>query len=267
MSESIITKLYNGKIEVRLSDSHIYYINGERNTGVTTYCGIKDKSQPLIYWAVGLFRDYLYEKLPEGINEGHIEEGARLHSVRKQEAATIGDMAHSWIEKYLKGEKPEMPDHDSAVIAVNAFLDWVKEHKVKFISSERIVYSKKYDYSGKLDAEAIVDGKLCLVDIKTGNDLRNDVKLQTAAYLMADIEESKKKYKGRWAVRLAKETEEEYLARMEKKGREAKSYVAFEAMYLDENGGSLKEDFEAFLACVNLYRWNKQTDFYANSKK
>ena len=133
MSESIITKLYKGRVEVKFfPESHIYYIDGKRNTGVTTLIGIKDKSRPLIIWAIGLFRDYLYEKLSEGINEGHIEEGAKLHSVQKKQAGTIGDMAHEWVEKYIKGEKPEMPDNDAAVIAVNAFLEWTKEHKVKF---------------------------------------------------------------------------------------------------------------------------------------
>lgn len=263
MSEFTLTKLYKGKVEIKFfPESHIYYVNGERKTGVTTFIGIKDKSQPLIHWAIGLFKEYLYQNLENGIIEAHIEEGSKLHSVRKQEAATIGDIAHKWIEKYIKGEKPEMPDEDSVVIAVNAFLDWVKQHKVKFISSERPLYSQKHDYTGIFDIEAEVEGKLCLVDIKTSNDLRNDVRMQTAAYVMADQEESKKKYIGRWAVRLAKETEGEYLARMAKKGKEPKKYQAFEAMYLDESKHSLFDDFEAFLACVKLYRWNKLTDFY-----
>ena len=261
--QSVISMLYGGKIEVKFfPESHIYYINGVRNTGVTTYIGIKDKSRPLILWAIGLFRDYLYEKLPAGIDESHIEEGSRLHAVRKQQAATIGDEAHKWISAYIKGEKPEMPDDESVVIAINAFLDWGKKHKVKFISSERIVYSKKYDYSGSLDFEAEVDGKLCLIDIKTGNELRNDVRMQTAAYLMADKEESGKKHIGRWAVRLAKETEEEYIARMQKKNREALPYQVFEAKYLDEEKSDLDRDFEAFVSAMNLYRWDKITDFY-----
>lgn len=264
MSESINLKLYKGKVEIKFfPESHIYYVDGKRTTGVTTFIGIKDKSRPLIIWAVGLFKDFLYENLPGGINESHIEEGAKLHSVRKQEAATIGDEAHKWIESYIKGGKPEMPDRDAVVIAVNAFLDWAKQHKVKFISSERVVYSQKHDYVGLFDIEAEVDGQLCLIDIKTGNDLRNDVRMQTAAYVMADMEESKKKYKGRWAVRLAKETEDEYLARMAKKGRDVvKTYQPFEAMYLDENKKDLAEDFAAYLAAMKLYRWDRATDFY-----
>ena len=261
MNEPILTKLYKN-IEVKFfPESHICYINGERKTGVTTLIGIKDKSRPLIIWAVGLFRDYLYEKLGEGINEAHIEEGSKLHSVRKQEAATIGDEAHKWINKYIRGEKPEMPDNEAVIIAINAFLDWTKEHSIKFISSERIVYSKKHDYFGILDIEAMVDDKLCLVDIKTSNDLRNDIRMQTAAYVMADQEESNKKYAGRGAVRLAKETEDEFNSRMGKKGKTG-IYRSFEVMFLDDHKLNLIDDFEAFLSCVTLYRWNRATDFY-----
>ena len=158
-----------------------------------------------------------------------------------------------------------MPEDKDVLIAVNAFMDWVKKYKVSFVNTERIVYSLQHDYSGKMDIEAIVEGKRCLVDIKTSNSLYNDVRLQTAAYLMADVEESGVKYKGRWAVRLAKETEKEYLKRMGKKNIEPKPYAAFEAMYLDENKTDLEEDFEAFLSAVKLFRWNKKTDFWANN--
>ncbi len=105
-------------------DSHIYVVNGKRKTGVTTILNIKDKSRPLVIWAVELYRDFLCSALEKGITAEHIEEGARLHSVRKEEAATIGSIAHDWIEQYIKGARPDMPDDDRVVTAVNAFLDW-----------------------------------------------------------------------------------------------------------------------------------------------
>ena len=278
MTEPIIKKIYKGKVEIKFfEDSHIYFIrkkvkndwtDWKRNTGTTTYISIKDKSRPLIIWAVGLMKDFLLN-LKE-ITPEDIETGAIQHTIRKEAAATKGDLAHKWIESYIKakkgkGEFPEMPEDEDVLIAVNGFMDWIKKHHVSFVDTEKIIYSLKHDYSGKMDIEAIVEGKRCLVDIKTSNSLYNDVRLQTAAYLMADVEESGVKYKGRWAVRLAKETEAEYLKRMKKKGvKEIKPYVAFEAVYLDEEKEFLERDFKAFLACLELFRWNKLTDFWQN---
>lgn len=261
------SSLYKGKVKIRFfPDSHVYMVNGKRATGVTSYLGIKDKSIPLVIWAVDLFKNFLLEIEGNGIGKitrAHIEEGAMLHKVRKEEAATIGDIAHTWIEQHIKGEKPEMPEDPKVIIAISGFLDWVKEHKVKFISSERVVYSKKHGFIGKMDIEAKVDGDLCLVDIKTSNGLYNTYSMQTAAYVKADEEESAREYKGRWLIRLAKETETDYNDRMIKKGKkEFTPYVAFEARYLDETAGNIERDYEAFLACKKLYEWDKATDFW-----
>ena len=97
MADALETTLYEGKVKVRFfPDSHQYWVNGKRKTGVTTYLGIIDKSRPLIIWATGLYRDYLLEQLPNGITSDHIFEGCTLHARRKEEAASIGDDVHTW---------------------------------------------------------------------------------------------------------------------------------------------------------------------------
>lgn len=286
---AIETKLYGGKITVKFfPDGHSYWIKGKRKTGVTSLIGIKDKSAALVSWATEISADFLLDKLNRGesITESDIIEAQNLHNAKKNEAADLGTKIHDWCEKYIKHKikekgyetSPDMPEESAVQIGINAFLDWEKEHKVKFISSERIVYSKKYDYLGKMDIEAKVDGKICLVDLKSSSGLYNTVRLQTSAYAQADEEERKKiVYGGRWAIRLAKETEEEYIARMKKKndkriknGKEPvdyPDYKVFEAMYLDETEGMMEDDFEGFLAAMTLYRWDKKTDFFYQSKK
>lgn len=285
----IETSLYGGKVNIRFfSDSHQYWVDGKRKTGVTTIIGIKDKSGALVPWATEVGADFLLEKLATGqpITEQDIMRACDLHRERKQEAADIGTIIHDWCEKYIKfklKEKgytavPEFPEDRNAQIGVNAFLDWEKEHNVKFISSERVVYSRKYDFIGTMDIEAKVDGKVCLVDLKSSNGLYNTVRMQTAAYAKADEEERKAEvYEGRWAIRLAKETEKEYLARMKKKQdkdvkkgkepREVVPYQVFEAKYFDEKAGDMANDYQAFLACLTLFKWDKDTDFFYQSKK
>lgn len=263
--------LYNGKVKGKFfPDSHAYYVDGKRKTGVTTYLGIIDKSRPLVIWATELYRDFLLSK--KEITEDDIYAGCTLHEEKKKEAADIGSEIHDWIEKHVKGENPEMPERKEAQIGVAAFLEWKEANKVSFLSSERVVYSKKYDYIGKMDIEAKVNGKLCLIDIKSSNGLYNTYNLQTAAYLMADEEESKRNYKGRWLIRVAKETEKEYNLRMAKKNRERvrkgkdefayPPYQVFEAKFLDDELTNIGRDFEAFLAAMKLHAWNKETDTF-----
>lgn len=275
MAEFQETSLYGGKVKIKFyPESHRYYVNGKPQSGVTTYIGILDKSRALVIWATELYRDYLLEHLSNGIGEDHIFEGCVLHEARKQAAADIGTEVHDWIEKFIKDENPEMPESREAQIGVNAFLEWVDVHKVEFLSSERVVYSKKHGFIGKMDIEAKVNGKLCLVDIKTSNGLYNTYGLQTAAYVRADEEESGRQYQGRWLIRLAKETEAEYRSRMAKKNamRERKGkepveyppYQVFEAKFLDDQQGNLERDYKAFLAAKSLYEWNRETDTFTN---
>lgn len=274
--------LYKGKIQVKFfPGSHAYYVNGKRKTGVTTYLGIIDKSRALVIWATELYRDFLLDTLATGpITEQDIQDGCGLHEVRKQQAADLGTKIHDWCEHYIKHKlkvrgyenAPEMPDEKAVQIGVTAFLEWAGEHEVEFVSSERVVYSKKHDFIGKMDIEARIDGKLCLVDLKSSNGLYNTVRLQTAAYVMADEEESGRKYKGRWAIRLAKETEAEYDARMAKKNAnralkgkgevEYPPYQVFEAKFLDDQAGEMERDKAAWLATKEVFAWNKATDFF-----
>lgn len=282
------TTLYNGTVEVKFygatpekPNRHMYYVNSERVSGVTTIIGVKDKSMALLSWQQNTIMDALLT-LQE--NQGSLllqDMALAVHEPGKikQRAADVGTDAHDWIEKYIKSRiedttEPDMPEDDNVLVAVTGFLNWENEHSVKFLSSERLIYSKKYNYVGTLDIEAEVDGKRCLVDIKTSTGLYNDVRMQTAAYLKADEEENGKKYHGRWAVRLSKETEQEANDRHDRKCRIAailgktppkkKAYTAFEAVYLDADKNALKDDFEAFKAAQKLHKWNNQTEVYEN---
>src|ERR1041385_6335552 len=171
MADFIEFSLYKGKVKGKFyPESHAYYVNGKRVIGVTSFLNIIDKSRPLIIWATELYRDFLLAV--EGpVTQDHIYEGCGIHERRMQEAADIGTEVHEWIEKYIDSltaapkyrKAPDMPERREAQIGVTSFLEWIDQNKVKFISSERVVYSKKYGYIGKMDIEAKVNGKLCLI--------------------------------------------------------------------------------------------------------
>ena len=152
-------------------------------------------------------------------------------------------------------------------------------HDVQFLSSERVVYSRKHQYIGTMDFDAYVDGVLTAGDFKSSNGLYNTVRAQLSAYIQAAEEEAthlKKpaKYENRMAVRLSKETESEYTKRMERKniikGKEdapIDPYVPFEWMKFD--GRELHEyDLkEGFIHCKGLFEWDQKTDFFLNKPK
>lgn len=284
-AEFLEFKLYDGRVTVKFyPKSHRYYVGGKRCSSVTSFISVIDKSRALVPWAVGLYKKFLLVRLCDTVPDelsisqirDAIERGAVEYDSVREEAADIGTEIHEWVEKYVKNQigeigyetPPETPGREEVGIGVRGFLEWVDQHHVKFLSSEKIVYSLAHGFIGTDDILAIVDGKRCVVDIKSSNGLYNTVRLQTAGYARAEEEESGKKVEGRWAVRVAKETEVEYHNRMQEKGKtEYPPYRAFEALYLDTDPGSMEEDFQSFLACKTLYEWNNKTDFYKLSKK
>ncbi len=285
--------LYKGKVQGKFlgptqdnPNRHMYYIDSKRKTGVTTYLGIKDKSAALMSWQGETTAKHLFDCLDKGltITQDEIVKAIFLHEDEKNKAADLGKIIHSWCEAYInhklkkKGfDMPEMPSDQNAVTGVTSFLEWETANKVKYLWSERVLYSKKHDYIGQGDFGAVVNGITCLCDIKTGNGMYNSVLAQTAAYAMADTEESGIKYQGRWAIRLAKETFDEYQTRMElknkikallgKNGKEIEPYQVFEAKFLDDDKSYMKRDFEGFLHHMELLRWDRITDFWSNKNK
>ncbi len=280
--------LYKGKIQGKflgptqdMPKRHIYMIDGKRKTGVTTYLNIKDKSTALMKWQGETTAKHLFNLMEKGgtISQDDVVKAIFAHVDEKNKAADLGSEIHDWIERYINHKlkkkgypKPEMPTDQNVVTGVTSFLEWESEHKVKYLWAERIVYSKKYDYIGKADFGASVDGETCLCDIKTGNGMYNSVLAQTAAYAYADTEECGMKYAGRWAIRIAKETPDEYQTRMELKNKiknllgkrenEIEPYQIFEAKFLDNEKENLQRDFDGFLHHYNLVKWDKITDFY-----
>lgn len=298
MAEFTEHVLYDGKVKIKFyEESHQYWVSVKgspykRRPGATTIIGIKDKSMALTKWQQQITADFLFKMLDakEKITKEAIVEAVIQNEVQSQAAADIGKEAHAWCEAFIrhhlkqKGfeQMPEMPKTKEATMAANAFLDWWDAHKVKPRATEEVLYSIKHDFMGTMDLDADVDGFRSLVDLKTSNGLYNGVRLQTRAYQLAkEEEEGKPIYKRRWALRISKYTEEEYLVRENEKialkrkiakirgwkDKEypIKPYQAFEAKLLDEEDDAMEVDKQGFLDALGLYRWDSATDFYKNA--
>ena len=191
----------------------------------------------LVFWAANVVADYLKGRLDAGetITAEMIEEARKEHTRKKQEAASIGTQVHEWAEQYAKAPI-ELPTDEKVLNGVIGFLKWVKQHKVRFLASEQIVYSRKYNYVGIMDAEAVVDGKRRLIDFKTSNRLYDEYYLQVAAYRQAVEEEVGAYEENALIVRFDKET------------------GAFETRDCPNH----KEDLQGFLNTLGVKQWQKK---------
>jgi hypothetical protein len=275
---------YNGTVELRFNrESWSYHrvcSDGSLQPydGVTKVVHIIDKSEVLIRWAVKkameklkrLLQDRGYtwthanastvgEPLPlyEEILDEIIASAKKADKEELDAAAEIGHTAHDWIEKYIQSllaDKDDrrlellakFPADERAANACVAACQWMADHNVRWIATERRCCSLEHEYAGTMDGLARVDScgnpdccpnsfkdRLTLVDWKTSNHLYIEFLLQTGAYQHAHEEETGDVIEDRWIIRLGKEDAE------------------FDPWHM-EGRALYEQDFEGFLRCLDL---------------
>lgn len=262
MTETIKQALYNNTVEIVFyPNSHQYKRNGKNITSVTSALGMVDKSQALIKWAIGLAENYLLDHLETGnrVDRHAISEACQQHSIRKQEAADIGTLIHDWAEQYALGKNPKLPEDEKVLNGVLAFLKWVDENQIKFLETERIIYSIKHNYVGIMDlvfTSGIENHAIIHVgDYKSSNGIYNTMLYQVAAYQEAFSEEfPDKKLGNAFILRFAKEDKNDQLA------------GDFEIREIKAEDHP--KNFAAFLASLTLKERDKelQAEWRANQK-
>ncbi|MEK7524000.1 MAG: hypothetical protein AAB588_03125 [Patescibacteria group bacterium] len=251
-----ISEHYNGTVRIKFyPNSHRYQLEGRRDylIGVTTATGMADKSKPLLIWAGRLTKEYLLKAMQEGreVNESLIEEAINWHELEKLKAAASGTLVHAWAESYIKGEKPDVPEDPNVRNGVLAFLKWVNENGVKFIASEKRIYSKEHEYVGTMDCIFTMKkeghGVIHAGDFKTSSGIYMEMAMQVSAYQEAEAEEHGTKYGDKYILRFDKNTGQ----------FETKSFTHAEHI----------EHFQGFLACLELKRqskvWEKEHGYYS----
>lgn len=238
--------LYNKTIQITFREgNHSYLVNGKSGyPSVTGITGVIDKPG-LKFWSANLCGEYVKEKV-DGFN-GKItpevvkvwaEDGKKEHTKFKEKAADLGSQVHDFCEQYIKfslgivKEKPEITKNMDERVrnGILAFLQLVEEKDIKFIASEKIIFSKKHKFVGRLDLKFTIGGKekhkiLHMGDFKTGNPrelthIEKGVKIvdgyepweehryQVSGYQGADIEESGDVFGSKYIFYLSKETGE-----------------------------------------------------------
>jgi len=162
--------------------AHIIYklASGKRVPGTTTITGeLGWSKRVLINWAnrMGL----------QGIDTTKYVD----------DTAEIGTLAHKMVTDYLQGIKTNTDDYSKNQIAAAensalSFFEWAKGKKIEPILIETPLVSEKYFYGGMEDIYAKVDGKLELIDLKTGGGIYPEMVIQVAAYRQLLIENGHK---------------------------------------------------------------------------
>jgi hypothetical protein len=269
---------YDGAVELKYDPKkHVYLlVKGEKlipQDGVTTICKIIDKSNILINWAVKVTVENLLASVHFPIEEEEfvkaVLKAKTAHRERLEDAGNVGTQAHNWIEGFIKHsitvEKPNVIEFPVSLDErVNnccwAATKWMLSHNVRWVCTERKVYSQGYEYAGTLDGVAIVDScddrnccpyeyknRRSLIDWKTSGYIYNEYFFQTAAYQFAYEEETGDTIDDRWIIRLGKDD------------------GAFEAWHLE--GETFGEDFMTFLSCLELTRQVRSVTNRVNQRK
>jgi hypothetical protein len=105
----------------------------------------------------------------------------------RDEKAEIGHLAHQMILDHFRGTVTETEDYsanqiDAAENAFISFLEWSKHHTIEPVLIEEQLVSERYRFGGTFDLLAIIDGKVTLLDFKTGKALYDESWYQLAAY-------------------------------------------------------------------------------------
>ena len=123
---------------------------------------------------------------------------AKLHPDKvRDEAGYLGTEIHDAIHAEISGSPFEFtPPEDisekdlskwyrQADTALQSYRMWREDSTVEPIWTERTVWSLEYGYAGSVDLVGVDDGRLVVLDWKTGRGIYNEAGLQVAAYAHA----------------------------------------------------------------------------------
>lgn len=224
---------------------HLYELDGKPLTGVTTVLSVIAKPA-LIQWAANEAIKYIeengeyFQDRERWIVSPAILEAARkAHTKKKEKAGAQGTDTHTEIEKYVKTciergvnglvFKELGPGQTDPLVE---FSKWAVSNNIKFIESEKRMYSREWWVAGTTDLVFEKDGQRFVGDVKTMKKLWDVTPfIQCAAYAKM-MSESGEKFDGTCIINIPKET------------NRVETHYRFD----------LEGDTRAFEAALTLYR-------------
>ena len=162
---------------------------------VTKIQGILNKPL-LVPWAKKVAIERAREELVKALTSGMQIDLNSINSIldlakkepdkKKDEAADIGTRTHEAIDKWISGEMPVLTDDIKP--GFNNFQHWLETEKIRIIKGDTNLASIKYMFGGRSDGYGEKDGKIILIDFKTGKNLYDDTIIQIGGYDIATLE-------------------------------------------------------------------------------
>lgn len=188
---------------------HLYKLDGKPMTGVTTILSVIAKPS-LIQWSANEAVKYIQENFSKAFTypldqskfDELFKEAKVAHRKKKEAAGEAGTDVHALIEIIIKNA---IKNHDGYIYAlevehpqVKQFVQWAITNKVKFLASEKRLYSLSWWVAGTADIVCEIEGKRYIGDIKTSSGIYTEHYFQTSAYakMAEEMGASKKKFDG-----------------------------------------------------------------------
>ena len=130
-----------------------------------------------------------------------------------QDAADIGTLAHALVEADINKEEYEIGDDYTpnqkrrAEIAFDAYLKFKEAMKPKFLVAEIKLISEEHKVGGTADGIVEINGETLLYDLKTSNNIYDEMKVQIGMYALMyeEMFPRRKKLDGGLILRLDKD--------------------------------------------------------------
>jgi len=148
--------------------------DGTRVPGASTITGeLAWNKQVLMNWAFKLGK------------EGNVDS----MSAFVDDKAAIGTLGHLLVQDHFGKKKTDTSDYtknqiDQAENCLMSYWNWEKGKTIEPILLETPLVSETLCYGGTMDFYGKVDGKLTLLDFKTGKGIYDEYLIQTSAYAM-----------------------------------------------------------------------------------
>ena len=242
-----------------------YMINGIEYPSVTEILDITTPPAGLMYWALDEMGNSIKENCvvsKDGYYNVHISDleiAKKAHKEIKEEAADIGTEVHHLIERYIKNgdEVRKMELRDEVMKAMCAFWDWEALHNVKWLESEMTIVDPELGYAGTLDAIALVDGFITVIDFKSSKKFYKKNYTQCVAYAHAQ-----NRMRGRYHIQ--KKDGSDYLLDAGMPGGfdcigvlRLDKFTGLSEWYYLDNQREIERRYQEFQALLNFYYLEK----------
>lgn len=165
---------------------HIHTLGDKALTGVTTVLGIVSKGDGLIQWSANEAVKWLQE------HPNDWENAKKAWTKARNKAGDSGKDTHAIIESLIKHGIESNDGYISGNFysdtvdlenkQVFNFVQWATTNKVKFLESEKNIWSETLWIGGIVDFVCEINGEIFVGDIKTSKEIYPTMYWQTSAY-------------------------------------------------------------------------------------